>query len=194
MKKLKENNKGFSLVELIVVMAIMAILAVTLTPRLTQYIDKARQTNDREIPNAVFTVTRLSLLDTAMQDAVASSADTTRTLPVAYDADINWTAGVNILTQYYDQVGDTYTLKTDASDPALPYVDLLAADIIETLGDSFRLQSKLADEHAANIIVKVVDSDPSTTATDYSELFSVAFSYKDTTAGSYTMDTATIGD
>lgn len=42
-KKLKENNKkGFTLVELIVVLVILAILAALLIPALTGYIDKAR--------------------------------------------------------------------------------------------------------------------------------------------------------
>ncbi len=42
-KKLKENKKGFTLVELIVVLVILAILAALLIPALTGYIDKAKQ-------------------------------------------------------------------------------------------------------------------------------------------------------
>ena len=43
-KKLKENNKkGFTLVELIVVLVILAILAALLVPALTGYIDKAKK-------------------------------------------------------------------------------------------------------------------------------------------------------
>ena len=42
-KKLKENKKGFTLVELIVVLVILAILAALLVPALTGYIDKAKK-------------------------------------------------------------------------------------------------------------------------------------------------------
>ena len=46
MKKVKINNKGFSLVELIIVIAIMAILAGALAPQLIKYIDNSRKSTD----------------------------------------------------------------------------------------------------------------------------------------------------
>ena len=40
------NNKGFSLVELIVVIAIMAVLVGVLAPQFIKYVEKSRQSTD----------------------------------------------------------------------------------------------------------------------------------------------------
>ena len=52
---MKKNNKGFTLVELIVVLVILAILAAILVPALLGYIDKAREGQYAEEAHAIFT-------------------------------------------------------------------------------------------------------------------------------------------
>lgn len=59
----KMNNKGFSLVELIIVIAIMAILAASIAPALIRYIDKSRKSND---------VTAAGTIKTAVDSALAN--------------------------------------------------------------------------------------------------------------------------
>ena len=55
MKRIKENNKGFTLVELIVVLVILAILAAALVPSLLGYIDRARESKYFEEGHAIYT-------------------------------------------------------------------------------------------------------------------------------------------
>ena len=57
----KTNNKGFSLVELIIVIAIMAILAGAIAPALIKYIDKSRKTNDVSSAKTIKTAVETAL-------------------------------------------------------------------------------------------------------------------------------------
>ena len=50
------NNKGFSLVELIVVIAIMAVLVGVLAPQFIKYVEKSRESTDIQNADSVRTV------------------------------------------------------------------------------------------------------------------------------------------
>lgn len=52
-KEVKQNNKGFSLVELIVVIAIMIVLVAVLAPVFTRYIEQSRRATDVQNANSI---------------------------------------------------------------------------------------------------------------------------------------------
>lgn len=73
MKERKMNNKGFSLVELIIVIAIMAVLIVVLAPQYLKYVEKSR--NSTDVTNATEIVSALQIY--------ASDPDATTAIPAA---------------------------------------------------------------------------------------------------------------
>lgn len=58
-----KNNKGFSLVELIIVIAIMAILVGVMAPQLIRYIDKTNQSSDVQLLDSVKSAVQTAMLD-----------------------------------------------------------------------------------------------------------------------------------
>ena len=61
-----KNNKGFSLVELIIVIAIMAILVGVMAPQLIKYIEKANVSADTQICDSVRTAVQTTIMDPAI--------------------------------------------------------------------------------------------------------------------------------
>lgn len=69
MNKIMENeNKGFSLVELIVVIAIMAVLTSVLAPSLLGYVEKSRMQKDDSAMGEVANAIKLALADQDVYD------------------------------------------------------------------------------------------------------------------------------
>ena len=64
MKKQKTStNKGFSMIELIIVIAIMAILIAVLAPVYTRYLERARISDDTTLADHLKTAVETSLVD-----------------------------------------------------------------------------------------------------------------------------------
>ncbi len=61
-----KNNKGFSLVELIIVIAIMAILVGVMAPQLIKYIEKANVSADTQVCDSVRTAVQTTVMDPAI--------------------------------------------------------------------------------------------------------------------------------
>ena len=75
------KNKGFSLVELIIVIAIMAILAAAIAPALIRYIDKSRRADDVAAAESVNTAAQAAFSNEEAYDEVQNelAAPTTKT-------------------------------------------------------------------------------------------------------------------
>lgn len=118
---MKKNNKGFSLVELIIVIAIMAILAGALAPALIKYINKSRRSTD--IQNA-------DSLRTAVQTALSNpdAADGLTGDPVSFTSNdiANGTAGTGFdatfITEVQSVVGTNKLVQKYGADKKEPFV------------------------------------------------------------------------
>ena len=64
-----KNNKGFSLVELIIVIAIMAILVGVMAPQLIKYIEKTNVSSDTQLCDSVKTAITTAMMDPSVINA-----------------------------------------------------------------------------------------------------------------------------
>lgn len=70
MKKIK--NAGFSLIELIIVIAIMAILVGLMAPLLLHYIEKTHVSSDIQLADTIRNAVALAIIDVEVQNDAAS--------------------------------------------------------------------------------------------------------------------------
>ncbi len=85
MDDMMKDNKGFSLVELIIVIAIMAILAAALAPQLIKYLENAREASDHQVTESVKTCFNAAIKDDVVYKEVAGHDQTS--FDIVFDSD-----------------------------------------------------------------------------------------------------------
>lgn len=127
---MKKNNKGFSLVELIIVIAIMAILAGALAPALIKYIAKSRQSTDVQNADTLRTSIQTSLANPDAADAASAKVTTVQTASTIIDS-----AGDDFQKEMASQMGNnTVKVKYQSKATGAPtsggdmYVQINVAD------------------------------------------------------------------
>lgn len=132
MKKEKMNDKGFSLVELIIVIAIMAVLVVVLAPQYLKYVEKSRNSTDLSNATAIATALQVYAADPDANpgflkgDEVVITVDSTKGTVTTTTTGTDTTAGAKALSEAAITIDDvkcksktnwnTYTITATVKD------------------------------------------------------------------------------
>lgn len=126
-KNMKKDNKGFSLVELIIVIAIMAILIGVVAVQVIPYLEKSRVGKDRQTVDTVYS---------AFQTAIASTEGLTGDIKLKIDSNglddddsDDSTGATSIINEMIPVLG-----ASTAADVAKGTVDKLASSDAKTAG------------------------------------------------------------
>lgn len=113
MKKFFKNNKGFTLVEMIIVIAVMAIMTVVVAPQYLKYVEKSRIGTDENALGELKHICEISYVEVAAKPGNAG------------DASVAITIGANGKFTYDDATGEldsivaaVYPASTASSDGA----------------------------------------------------------------------------
>lgn len=106
MKKLmkRKNNKGFSLVELIVVVLIMGIIAVALAPQVMKWVGKSKESTDTSNAAAIKSSVQAALADFQINESIPTSGQAKFTINGNLDPKIDWGTTPNKLSEKIEEV------------------------------------------------------------------------------------------
>jgi type IV pilus assembly protein PilA len=124
------NNKGFSLVELVVVVAIMAVLMAVLVPTLIRNVEKTRVQKDKSAIAEIHHSTELAIADEEYINATVSTTGTS--------------VSNGVIT-----VADLFANKDDDAEKD---GDQLAAEVVDAVGATIKLTSKMKNDCTVKIV------------------------------------------
>jgi len=103
---MKMNNKGFSMVELIIVIAIMAILVGAIAPTLIKYVNKSRMSSDASNAQTLASAMQEAYAEEGAAENVSSGASLTVTVDAAGALTFNNDANDSFKTAFKEIVGN----------------------------------------------------------------------------------------
>lgn len=152
-KALNKSNEGFSLVELIIVIAIMAILIGIIALNVLPYMEKSRESKDRQTLDSVY-----SAFTTALADKPVS-ADFTGTTDASLNANIKKAVETNLGISLADAKAKLVSQNCTGKDF---YFTKAGTEVSVAIGSAAGVQGKYQEEHfiSSNIKTGAVTASP----------------------------------
>ncbi len=152
------NNKGFSLVELIIVIAIMAILVGVLAPSLLRYVEKTNVSADTQLADTVRTAVVTAMMDPAVINTAEAdgtySADTFSTGHATLTAISSATTKGEFLKALNVTMGFDDTVVTNGDE----LQKALFAKLKSTKGTNCAIQVLVTKGNAVKVVISDTDN------------------------------------
>lgn len=155
MKKQKSiGNKGFSLVELIIVIAIMAILIGVMAPQLLRYVERTRVSSDTQLADSVRTAVRTAMMDPVVINDASATAAIAAFNSSAVNRGSAWDLATLEGTVFGNAIAETLGVSNDA-------LETVANDLQST-GDGSSMTISVWSNNGNDVGVIILHSDDGT--------------------------------
>ena len=143
----KTNNKGFSLVELIIVIAIMAILIGVLAPQYIKYVEKSRISSDKDMVDSLTKAVQTACTDEDYYDAL--TGDGSETVVISKNGGIvtSGTALQGAIQEFYGAATDA-NKKFKSKAFANATVTITVKKVTNATTNAVSLQAEVTDNSA----------------------------------------------
>jgi len=98
----KMNNKGFSLVELIIVIAIMAVLIGVMAPQFLKYVEQSRRATDITNAQEIATAIQVGIADSLLKDEATAVITSTNVPNLTVEPKVKGNLAGEDFTAHYD--------------------------------------------------------------------------------------------
>lgn len=146
---MKKNNKGFSLVELIVVVLILGILAVAVTPQIMNWINKSKIAKDESYAGAVATA-----IESVTLEYVGKNFNSAIATKIEISKDTSATPN-KVVLKGMKQGTTTFAAPITSPAPAKGSFDQYLLDVITMIGED-----KLAVPEQSNMKKYIITITP----------------------------------
>ncbi len=133
----KMNNKGFSLIELIIVIAIMAVLVAIIAPNLTKYLGKSKQQTDKTNLEEIKKQVKNCISEATTDDIAVQTADGTKAEYVINGA--NCSASTGGTTAFANLIANVLDSDNNSKSKAEPTKTTMVVEITGTTSGGYSI-------------------------------------------------------
>lgn len=114
-EEMKKDNKGFSLVELIIVVAIMAVLMMVVAPQFLRYVERTRLQTDNSAIGEIANAAKIAAANekVAQEIADATGSKITLSIPVSSAGPVTATGATELIKEITATMGDALQMKSN---------------------------------------------------------------------------------
>lgn len=146
----KMNNKGFSLIELIIVIAIMAVLVAIIAPNLTKYLGKSKKETDNTNKNEVIKQVKNCISEAATDGTMVVSGGSGTAVYQVKGGSVHWDTSSGCTQDFAKLLASVFDSDTQTKSKVNSANDAIEVKISGSESEGFSVEAKFVNQVASS--------------------------------------------